>query len=283
MAACGPRVHISDEGRVPGASPADELVRLINLQRSRAGLVPFPSNSMLAKAARNHAGIMAESDCVKVACGGRKASARLGDAGYGARFARFHVSAGPDNAEAALRDMMSRSRGVRLIFSNEFRHVAVGYAPGGEAGGHYWAIGFAAPVVEGREALAEEIVWLVNVERVKRGVKPMGMNAHLNRSAQFHADYMANHDCFEHLCPGGPVLSERTRAAGYSSGTVAENIAAGQSSAAEVMDSWMNSRGHRNNILDADLEDIGVGYTMLAQDGGKVRWGHYWVQNFGVD
>lgn len=282
LAACGgPRVHISDEGKVPGAGPDAELVRLINLQRREAGLPPLETDRRLQSAARDHAGAMAGSGCVDFDCGGRKTEARVAEAGYRARSSRFYISAGQALPEEMLRDMMGRDWGRSLILSESYRHVAVGYGASAGDYRHYWAVGFAAPAIEDQAALAAEVVRLVNIERAKHGAGPLVLNPLLNRSAQFHADYMAESDCFEHLCPGEQELGMRVREAGYDWRMVAENIAAGQEDAAEVVAGWMKSPGHRRNILNPGYREIGIGYTLLDRDGGKVRWRHYWVQNFG--
>ena len=282
LAACGPKVHVSDEGRVPGASASDDLVRLINLQRSKAGLAPLEADSRLARAADDHAAAMAGTVCVDFDCGGRKTDARLSEAGYRAQNSRFYVSAGHATAEEMIREMMSADWGRDMVLSPAFRNVAAAHAANGSLYRHYWAIGFAAPAVEDLDALAAEVLRLVNIERGKAGAGPLALNDKLNRSAQYHADFMAENDCFEHLCPNEGNLGKRVRDSGYEWRAVAENIAAGHEDPAEVMDSWMNSPGHRANILNPRYKELGVGYVLLDRDGGKVDMRHYWVQNFGA-
>jgi uncharacterized protein YkwD len=284
LAACGggPKVVISDEGAVPGAGPRGELVRLINLQRSKAGLVSFEADAKLAKAARAHAVAMAANTCVDFDCGGEKTEARLGDAGYRAQASRFYVSAGKSAPADMIREMMSEDWGRDMVLSPTFRHVAAGYGESDTTYRHYWAIGFAAPAIENLDALADEVVRLVNIERKKHGATPLSINKELNKSARFHADFMAEHDCFAHLCPNEPNLGKRARDAGYDWRAVAENIAAGQAGAAEVVADWMTSPGHRANILNPVYKHIGIGYVLVDQDGGEVTMRHYWVQNFGA-
>ena len=120
-----------------------------------------------------------------------------------------------------------------------------------------------------------QVVALVNVERSRAGCGPVSPNAALRRAAQGHSDDMASRDYFSHTSPDGVTFAERIRAAGYAGGAVAENIAAGQTSAQEVMRSWLASPGHRSNMLDCTYRDIGVGYAT----GGT--YGTYWTQTFG--
>jgi uncharacterized protein YkwD len=82
---------------------------------------------------------------------------------------------------------------------------------------------------------------------------------------------MAQRKYFSHTTPEGVTFDQRIRAAGYSK-PAAENIAQGQRSAEQVMQSWMQSKGHRDNILNCDYNTIGV-----AVDTN----GWYWTQDFG--
>lgn len=282
LAGCGPKVEISEKGKVPGAGPRVEMVRLINLQRSKAGLVPLEVDAKLSKAADTHAGAMAKNTCVDFDCGGRRTESRLSTAGYRAQTSRFYVSAGRLAPEDMIREMMAESWGRDMILDPAFRHVAAGYGDSDTLYRHYWAIGFAAPAIEDLDALAAEVVRLVNIERGKQGAAPLTISRELNKSARFHASFMAENDCFDHLCPNEPNLGKRARDAGYEWRSVAENIAAGQEDAAEVVASWMTSPGHRKNILNPAYREIGIGYVLLDRDGGKVVWRHYWVQNFGA-
>ncbi|WP_020142197.1 CAP domain-containing protein [Terracoccus sp. 273MFTsu3.1] len=131
------------------------------------------------------------------------------------------------------------------------------------------------PAPPPRAGVAQQVVALVNVERSRAGCGPVSANAALRRAAQGHSDDMASRDYFSHTSPDGVTFAERIRAAGYDGGAIAENIAAGQVSAQEVMRSWMASPGHRANILDCTYRDIGVGYAT----GGT--YGTYWTQTFG--
>jgi uncharacterized protein YkwD len=131
------------------------------------------------------------------------------------------------------------------------------------------------PVAPPRAGVAQQVVALVNVERSRAGCGPVSADAALRRAAQGHSDDMAARDYFSHTSPDGVTFAARIRAAGYDGGAIAENIAAGQPTAREVMRSWMASPGHRTNILDCAYRDIGVGYAT----GGT--YGTYWTQTFG--
>ena len=131
---------------------------------------------------------------------------------------------------------------------------------------------------------AEQVVALVNIERAAVGCDPVTMHPQLNQAALAHSEDMALNDFFSHTGSDGSSVTDRMETAGYINWwTAAENIAAGQTTPAEAMTSWMNSDGHRANILNCDFEDIGVGYYHHPDDGGSQVWYHYWTQVFGSE
>jgi uncharacterized protein YkwD len=127
---------------------------------------------------------------------------------------------------------------------------------------------------------ATQVVNLTNAERANHGCPALTISPLLTQAAQDHSEDMALNDYFDHDSLDGRTPWDRIRATGYDFWTAAENIAAGYSTPASVVAGWMNSSGHRANILDCDLEEIGVGYYYLANDTGEENWYHYWTQVF---
>jgi uncharacterized YkwD family protein len=119
----------------------------------------------------------------------------------------------------------------------------------------------------------KEIFELVNNERAKAGIKPVTYNAQVAAAARIKSDEMAAKKYFNHTSPTYGTPFEMLRAFGIDYRTAGENIAKGQKTAKAVMGAWMNSSGHRYNILNPDFTQLGVGY---ANDGGTT----YWVQIF---
>jgi len=132
-----------------------------------------------------------------------------------------------------------------------------------------------APVVK-MSATAAEVIKLTNAERTANGCRALTTNAALTRAAQGHSDDMAAKNYFSHPSQDGRSPFDRMKAAGYSYRMAAENIAAGQRTPQAVVSGWMNSEGHRKNILNCSLTEIGVGVAT----GGS--YGIYWTQNFGT-
>ncbi|OLV16825.1 CAP domain-containing protein [Deinococcus marmoris] len=107
-------------------------------------------------------------------------------------------------------------------------------------------------------------------------VPPLNSEARLGAAAQAHAADMAALNYFSHTSQDGRTLKNRIDAAGYGWRAIAENIAAGQASAQEVVTGWLNSEGHCRNLMNAEYRELGIGLARNA--GGKL----YWVQDFGT-
>ncbi|GAB4217584.1 MAG: hypothetical protein OHK0012_22480 [Synechococcales cyanobacterium] len=127
-----------------------------------------------------------------------------------------------------------------------------------------------------------EVIRLTNLERRRRGIPPLQVNVALRKAALNHAKAMATKDFFSHTNPfNGSTPTSRAQNQGYN-GVAGENIAAGYTTPAAVVQGWMNSSGHRANILNPNYQHLGVGYYYLANDTGSVNYRHYWVQVFGI-
>ncbi|MEW2448313.1 CAP domain-containing protein [Streptomyces parvulus] len=120
-----------------------------------------------------------------------------------------------------------------------------------------------------------QVLALVNEERAAAGCSPVTANDRLTRAADDYSDVMASSGVMSHTGPDGSTMASRVEAAGYEWSTLGENIARGQADAASVMDSWMNSEGHRANILNCSFKELGVGVHF--GDGGP-----WWTQDFGT-
>ncbi|MDJ0379930.1 sigma-70 family RNA polymerase sigma factor [Streptomyces sp. G-G2] len=131
------------------------------------------------------------------------------------------------------------------------------------------------PAAAPPQGTVAQVISLVNSERSAAGCGPLKDDAELRAAAQDHSDDMAARDFFDHTNPDGADPGKRITAAGYRWSTYGENIAKGQQSPSQVMDSWMKSPGHRANILNCSFKDIGVG---VHQGPG----GPWWTQDFGA-
>ncbi|MBD1844805.1 CAP domain-containing protein [Cyanobacteria bacterium FACHB-63] len=117
----------------------------------------------------------------------------------------------------------------------------------------------------------QQVFDLTNQQRIQQGLPPLTLNLTLNDVAEKHSQDMATRNYFSHQGLDGSQPWDRMRAEGYNYSRAAENIAFGQPTPQDVVTGWMNSPGHRQNILNSNLKEIGVGY-----------YNGYWTQNFGT-
>ena len=120
-------------------------------------------------------------------------------------------------------------------------------------------------------AYEQEVVRLVNAQRVQNGLKPLAENWELSRVARYKSADMAGKRYFSHESPTYGSPYQMMRSFGISFRFAGENIAYGQRTPAAVVSAWMNSSGHRANILSSSYTQIGVGYHEA---------GNYWTQMF---
>ena len=117
----------------------------------------------------------------------------------------------------------------------------------------------------------QQVVDLTNAERTKAGLKPLQIYAPLMAVARDKSEDMARNNYFSHTSPTYGSPFDQMRSAGISYRAAGENIAQGQRSPQQVVQAWMDSPGHRQNILNPSFTHIGVGF---------VENGYYWTQQF---
>jgi uncharacterized YkwD family protein/spore coat assembly protein SafA len=130
------------------------------------------------------------------------------------------------------------------------------------------------PNFDATKSIENQVVQLTNQERAKYGLKPLVADWELARVARYKSADMRDRNYFSHTSPTYGSPFDMMKNFGISYRSAGENIAAGQRTPQEVVTAWMNSEGHRKNILSAGYTHIGVGY---AQGGSKQ---HYWTQMF---
>jgi uncharacterized protein YkwD len=147
------------------------------------------------------------------------------------------------------------------------------------------------PDASNLESIRAATFCLINRERIAHGESALKLNTHLQTSAQAHSDNMVADDYFEHVGPSGDTPVSRMRAAGYLSNPrngyiVGENIAYGTlwlSTPQSIVTAWMNSPGHRANILNPHFRETGIGVSpSVPASFAKGQEGGIYTQDFGV-
>ncbi|MFN3606233.1 MAG: CAP domain-containing protein [Cypionkella sp.] len=130
-----------------------------------------------------------------------------------------------------------------------------------------------------------EALAIINAQRAQVGCGALKLHPALQKAAAGHASAMAAQNFFSHTGKNGSKLKGRINAAGYKWRAIAENIAAGQTSAAQVVSVWMQSAGHRQNMLNCAYSETGLAVVHQPDDqpikGNSYPFYYYWVQTFG--
>lgn len=121
------------------------------------------------------------------------------------------------------------------------------------------------------------MIALINNERANVGVAPLSGQSQLGNAARGHSQDMACNGFFSHTGSDGSSFAVRITRSGYSYSAAAENIAAGYGDPASVVAGWMGSQGHKDNMLNPNYTEIGIGYIYVAGS----PYGVYWTANFG--
>jgi uncharacterized protein YkwD len=147
------------------------------------------------------------------------------------------------------------------------------------------ALGLTAPLPAAADAV-QSVLATINGVRAKAGCGPLKLNGALMATAEAHARNMAEDDFFGHRDRSGKGFPARVRAQGYPLSLAAENIAAGQKTPDAAVQAWLDSPGHRKNIMNCKFRETGIAMVYQPDDrplrGQSMPLRYYWVQVFGV-
>ncbi|CAM5284767.1 CAP domain-containing protein [Streptomyces aurantiogriseus] len=263
----------------PTAAPdPDDFLSLVNPARATAGSPPVSLDARLVSAARSHAAAMAAAG--RLGGEGRDGVSvhqRVTAAGFQYLAVGEHLVSGPRTPAAFVAYCLRTDRPRRTLQDPVFTHVGLAQVRDERSGDMYWTALWASPLTPGGLARTEaEVVDLTNRERARSGLRPLAVDPLLATAARAHSADMVARSFYSHTSPEGGQPWDRAAAAGSTRRTIGENIACGQRSPAEVVEGWMNSPGHRANILRPAFTHIGVGFA----GGGPA--GTYWTQLFGA-
>lgn len=151
------------------------------------------------------------------------------------------------------------------------------------------------PASAGLSAEEQSVLDAVNSARALRAASgescpPLTISPQLQNAAREHSLDMAQRNFFSHTNPDGASPFDRAKAAGYTGSRMAENIAAGYPTPSDAVEGWLNSPGHRTNMLNCTYTETGIGYAYDSGDGANVVQGmttggpyfFYWTEVFGA-
>ncbi|ATL87594.1 stress protein [Streptomyces malaysiensis subsp. malaysiensis] len=280
-------VDVTDDGASaapppPAPAPADGAARqaleVVNAARARAGAAPVALDGRLTAAAEAHARAMAAHGALALESpDGTSLFHRIAAHGYTPLTVAEHIVSGPRTPREFVDYCLEGAERRGPFHDPALVHLGIGRADGPTTGDVYWTAVWARPFTpDGLLRLTSEVIALTNAERAAARLAPLAPDPRLAAAAQAHSDDMVARDFYSHTGPEGHQPWDRARAAGATHRGIGENIACGQRSPAEVVRGWMDSPGHRANILKPDFTHIGVGHATGS------RAGTYWTQVFGA-
>ncbi|MFJ2555794.1 MULTISPECIES: CAP domain-containing protein [unclassified Streptomyces] len=268
-------------GTAPSAPPltgtAAEFDAIVRGRRRAAGLPPLALDGRLTAAAAAHAAAMARGRRLAAeGPDGLSLHQRVTTAGYRCLRLEQHLVSGPRSAAEFVEYCLTDPARRAPLHDPDLTDAGIGSAMDPGSGETYWTALWARPfTVRGLAAVAAEVLSLTNAERAAAGLAPLADDPLLTTAAQAFSTDMADRAFYSHTSPEGLQPWDRAAAAGARHRGIGENIACGQRSPREVVQGWMDSPGHRANILKPGFTHLGVGFA----DGGPA--GTYWTQLFG--
>lgn len=266
-----------------------DLLTLMNQERGQAGAPVLRYSEPLERAAQEQAVEIALHGTLDLpANSDNLMQQRLDRAGYAAHAWSETISTTSAAAEGMIRDWKGRDASFRRLLDPAYADVGIGVSQ--MNGMPLYTILFAEPAAEHfanqtadlRDLARVRAAMLARVNEIRRrqGLSPLRPNPALDRAAQKHAEDMLARAYFSHRSPEGTSVRDRSRLQGYDWRAIGENLAEGQMSVDEVVDGWMKSPGHRENILGPEYSELGIGLA-LGRSGRSGEYNAVWVQNFG--
>ncbi|WP_425583825.1 CAP domain-containing protein [Streptomyces rectiviolaceus] len=250
---------------------------MVNAARASAGAPPVSLDARLTAAAGAHAaGMAARSTLSSEHADGTSLYQRVVAGGYAYLAMGEHLVSGPRTPADFVEYCLSGEQSRRTVHNRAYTHVGVAHTADARSGDVYWTALWATPFSpQGLAEWASAVLRLTNAERTAAGLRALSPDPLLTVAAQGHSADMIARAFYSHTSPDGGEPWHRASAAGSTHRAIGENIACGQRTPAEVVDGWMNSPGHRANILKPSFTHLGVGFA----GGGSA--GTYWTQLFG--
>lgn len=237
-----------------------EVIRLTNIERERAGLAPLQLDNQLSEVARRKSVDMATENYFS------HESPTYGSPfdmieSFGITYysAGENIAKGQTSPQEVVQAWMDSEGHRQNILHPDFTHIGVGFTQEG----YHWTQQFIKKLDQSvnESTYEQQVVDLTNQEREKHGLAPLSVDTKLGEVARAKSKDMAEKDYFDHTSPTYGSPFDMMDQYGVSYQIAGENIARGQFTPEEVVEAWMNSEGHRENILNPDFTHIGVGFV----------------------
>lgn len=237
-----------------------DVIRLTNLEREKHGLQPLKLDLKLAEVARKKSQDMVTHHYFA------HESPTFGSPfdmlkQFGVTYysAGENIARGQTTPDEVVQAWMNSDGHRENILHPDFTHIGVGFI----GKGYYWTQQFIKQVDSSvsQRTFEQRVIDLTNIERKKHGLGPLLVDSKLTETAKAKSQDMAKNDYFDHTSPTYGTPFDMMDQYGITYQTAGENIAKGQSTPEQVVQEWMNSEGHRANVLNPDFTHIGVGFV----------------------
>lgn len=245
------------------AAQVARLLAAVNQARAEAGLAPVSPHAGLSRAAEEHADAMARAGDLSVeAVEGQGLTDRALAARYPFQSLYHMVAVGRQAPEQLLARWRGASSRGGMLLARDVRDIGVGVRDSG-GGRRYWALvlGRSAEPLAAPPTVRATVLRHINAFRLDNGLPPLAPAPALDRAAQTFAEEMARHDRMSHTGVDGSSIGDRVTRAGYRWSTVAENLGQGYPDPASLVRGWIDSPGHRRNLLRPEMTEAGIGVT----------------------
>jgi uncharacterized protein YkwD len=278
---------LSDIRAQNGSAEEEDWLNLFSRERARIGAPPLLEAPVLDQVAQQQAETMVRSRRLR-SPSTAAISTWLRQAGYSAHDWREYFSLA-DRAPTALETPDASDALPRVVLDLRFRDLGVGTAVADGVTLHVFLFGYhegdyfaaATAKLADRARVAAEMRSRVNEVRRRSGLPALNPNPLLDRISQEHAEDMLRRSYSGHRTPEGLGPTDRARADGYRPG-IGENIVEQRFSAEEALTAWLASAPHRQNLLDPDCREVGLGLAVGAgYDAAPGGYRVIWVQSFG--
>ena len=263
------------------------VLKLTNTLRKKEGLPELKPNALLAKAAREHSANMAKQNKLEHVLDDKEPVDRVVATGYKRAYVGENIAAGKAMPPKGAHDLwLDSPPHKKNMLSEKFEEIGIGIVRSSKGVIYYTQV-FGTPVKGGKEESNKgedadfqkarlEILKMTNAARAKEKREPLKLNTTLTKIANGHSANMARQEKMAHVLDGKKP-AQRVEEGGYDYLECGENVATwSELSVPDIFDAWMKSKTHRDNILGAEFQEIGIGLARSAK--GDV----YFTQVFGT-
>jgi len=262
------------------------VVELINIERARQNLPPLILHDTLASIARAHSEDMLQNNSVRAArSDGTNITQMILQGGITSTTVRnILVFRNNNSPEQRVVNMMGNASNRELIMSENHSHIGIGIIQRPQSTDVYWTFLFVQipPIMTPSEIREFEmrVMELTNIERAKHSLPPLLWHDGLADVARAHSADLMRNNLRGHTGSDGSTVRDRIERSGITNTRFrAENCNYGQTTPDTSVQAWMNSPGHRANILNESATHLGVGFVQRTE-GFTSQYVTYWTQVF---